>query len=52
MLTALLLLLIVLALFGAGFAMHLVWIAAAVLLAVWLIGFVVRSGERAAWYRW
>ena len=28
MLTALLLLLIVLALFGAGFAMHLIWIAA------------------------
>ena len=48
----LMLLLIVLALFGAGFAVHLIWIAAAIVLAIWLIGFVVRSGERAAWYRW
>jgi len=41
-----------LALFGGGFAVaHVLWVIAAVLLAVWLIGFVVRSGE-GAWYRW
>ena len=52
MIAALLLLLVVLALFGVGFTAHLVWVAAAVLLAVLLIGFVVRAGERSVWYRW
>ena len=37
-------LLLVLILFGAGFAVHLLWIAAAVLLVLWLVGFVSRSG--------
>ena len=53
MIMALLLLLVIVALFAVGaFAVHLLLIATAVILAIWLIGFVVRSGERAAWYRW
>jgi hypothetical protein len=52
-LAAIIVLLLIAALFGIGFAaVKLLWIVAAVLLAVWLIGFVLRSGERAAWYRW
>jgi hypothetical protein len=35
-----------------GFAVKLLWFVALVLLAVWLIGFVVRSAEGARWYRW
>jgi hypothetical protein len=38
-------------LFGVGFAAHFLWILAAVVLVVWLIGFVAR-GTDAAWYRW
>jgi hypothetical protein len=38
-------------LFGVGFAAHFLWIIAAVVLVVWLIGFVARSAD-AAWYRW
>ena len=34
-------LLLVLILFGAGFAVHLLWIAAAVLLVLWLVGFAI-----------
>ena len=48
-------LLLVLILFGAGFAIHLLWIAAAVLLVLWLVGFVVGRGENAGahrFYRW
>ena len=48
-------LLLVLILFGAGFAVHLLWIAAAVLLVLWLVGFVVGRGEGAGshrFYRW
>lgn len=38
--------------FGAvGFAVHLLWIVAAIVLVVWLIGFVARS-ESGRWYRW
>jgi hypothetical protein len=52
-----LVLLLVLALGGAGFALHALWIAAVVVLVLWLLGFVVRSaegvgGRRARWYRW
>jgi preprotein translocase subunit Sss1 len=35
-----------------GFAVKLLWFVALVLLAIWLIGFVVRSAEGARWYRW
>jgi hypothetical protein len=53
MLAALVVLLLIAVLFGVGFAaVKLLWILAAVLLVVWLIGFALRSGERAAWYRW
>jgi hypothetical protein len=48
-------LLLVLILFGAGFAVHLLWIAAAVLLILWLVGFAVGRGENAGshrFYRW
>jgi hypothetical protein len=48
-------LLLVLILFGAGFAVHLLWIAAAVLLVLWLVGFAIGRGEGAGshrFYRW
>ncbi len=39
--------------FGAvGFAVHALWIIAAIVLVAWLVGFGVRSGENARWYRW
>jgi hypothetical protein len=55
MLPLLLVLLLVLVLFGAGFALKALWIIAGVLLVVWLLGFVVRrpaSGSGGRWYRW
>jgi hypothetical protein len=54
----LLALIIVLILFGAGFALHLLWWVALIALVVWLLGFVLRAGEgmaasrRGRWYRW
>jgi hypothetical protein len=48
-------LLLVLIFFGAGFAVHILWIAAAVLLVLWLVGFVLGRGEGAGshrFYRW
>jgi hypothetical protein len=51
----LLALLLVLIFAGAGFALHVLWIVAAVLLVLWLIGFVVGRGEGAGnhkFYRW
>jgi len=44
-------LLIAALLFGVGFAAHFLWILAAVVLVLWLVGFVARSSD-AAWYRW
>jgi len=41
-------LLLVLILFGAGFAVHLLWIAAVVLLVLWVVGFAIGRGEGAA----
>jgi hypothetical protein len=54
MLPLLLVLLVVIALFGAGFALKALWIIAGVLLVVWLLGFVMRrpAGSGARWYRW
>jgi hypothetical protein len=54
---ALILLVLLLAvIFGAvGFAVHLLWIIALVILVLWLLGFLVRVGEgssRSRWYRW
>jgi hypothetical protein len=46
-------LLLALVLGGAGFALHALWIVAAVVLVVWLLGFLMRSAEGGArWYRW
>lgn len=49
-------LLLALLLFGVGFAVKALWWIAVVVLAVWLLGFVVRpgasSGRRGRWYRW
>ncbi|GAA1897763.1 hypothetical protein GCM10009837_20130 [Streptomyces durmitorensis] len=43
MLFWILLLLLILVIFGFGFTMQVLWYVAAVLLAVWLIGFVMRG---------
>lgn len=48
---ALLLLLIILLFGGFGFAAHLLWIVAVILLVLWLVGFLARGSER-TWYRW
>ena len=53
MLGLLLVLLLIIALFGVGFAAvkFLIWVAA-ILLVVWLLGFAFRGGTGARWYRW
>jgi hypothetical protein len=51
----LLVLLLALILGGLGFAIHILWWIALIVLVIWLIGFVVRAGEggsRSRWYRW
>jgi hypothetical protein len=51
----LLALLVVLMFAGIGFAIHVLWILAVVLLALWAIGLVIGKGERAGqhgFYRW
>ncbi|WP_049578215.1 hypothetical protein [Streptomyces sp. SBT349] len=55
--TALLLvLLLALILFGAGFALKILWWFAVAVLVIWLVGFLMRStttgGRRSRWYRW
>jgi hypothetical protein len=48
-------LLLVVLFFGLGFALHTLWIAAVVLLVLWLVGFAVGRGESAGshrFYRW
>ena len=40
-----LLALLVLILFGAGFALHILWIAAIVVAIVWVAGFALGSGK-------
>ncbi|MEU9127022.1 hydrophobic protein [Kitasatospora sp. NPDC048540] len=56
MVPLLLVLLLAVILFGAGFALKALWWVAVIVLAVWLIGFVARgtgaSGSRGRWYRW
>ncbi|MCP2336301.1 hydrophobic protein [Actinomadura rupiterrae] len=41
---------------GLGFAVHVLWWIALVVLVVWILGFVLRSAEgtgaRRRWYRW
>ncbi len=48
----LLVLLLIFILGAAGFALKLLWFVALALLAIWLIGFVMRGAEGARWYRW
>ncbi|MFE7775256.1 hydrophobic protein [Streptomyces sp. NPDC057445] len=56
MVPLLLVLLLALVLFGAGFALKALWWIAAVVLVLWLLGFVVRpaghGASRGRWYRW
>ncbi|MFF5449453.1 hydrophobic protein [Streptomyces sp. NPDC012888] len=51
MVPLLLVLLVILVLFGAGFAVEVLWWIALALLVLWLLGFAMRSGE-GRWYRW
>ena len=37
---------------GLGFAIHALWWVALIVLAVWLVGFLLRSGSGSRWYRW
>ncbi|QEU90573.1 hypothetical protein [Streptomyces kanamyceticus] len=56
MVPILLVLLLALLLFGAGFAVKVLWWIAIAVLVIWLLGFVMRSstatGSRSRWYRW
>ena len=49
-------LLVVLIIGGISFAVHVLWWVALAALIIWLLGFIVRIGERGAgrarWYRW
>jgi hypothetical protein len=49
-------LLLALILFGLGFAVHVLWWIALIVLALWLLGFLFRAAEgagpRRRWYRW
>ncbi|MGH9089549.1 MAG: hydrophobic protein [Acidimicrobiales bacterium] len=40
---------------GLGFALHLLWIVAVILLVFWVVGFAIGRGERSGrhrFYRW
>jgi hypothetical protein len=56
MVPLLLVLLLALILAGAGFALHLLWWIAIIVIVLWAIGFLVRpaasGGKRGRWYRW
>lgn len=53
MVPLLLVLLLVLILFGAGFAVKILWWVAIAVLVLWLIGFVARPKSGSGrWYRW
>ncbi|MEU1535826.1 hydrophobic protein [Streptomyces fagopyri] len=56
MVPVLLVLLLALLLFGAGFALKALWWVAVIVLIVWVLGFVIRptasGGKRGRWYRW
>jgi hypothetical protein len=48
-------LLVVLIVAGLGFTLHVLWVLAAVLLVLWIIGFAIGRGENAGsrrFYRW
>jgi hypothetical protein len=52
MLLILLILILALLLGGLGFAIHALWWIALIVLVIWLVGFLVRTGEGSRWYRW
>ncbi|MBK3576695.1 hydrophobic protein [Streptomyces sp. MBT65] len=56
MVPILLVLLLALILFGAGFALKALWWIAVIVLIAWVLGFVIRptasGGKRGRWYRW
>ncbi|MBP0459335.1 hydrophobic protein [Streptomyces montanisoli] len=56
MVPLLLVLLLIVILAGAGFALKILWWIAIAVLVVWLLGFLVRpaasGGKRGRWYRW
>lgn len=57
MLIILAVLLLALILGGLGFALHVLWWVALVVLVIWLVGFLFREVEgagrrRRRWYRW
>ena len=57
MLLIIAILLLALILFGVGFAVHVLWWIALIVLALWLLGFLFRTAEgagsrRRRWYRW
>ena len=57
MMVILLVLLLAVILAGFGFAVHLLWWIALIVLAIWLLGFLFRTagtagGGRRRWYRW
>lgn len=57
MMVILLVLLLAIILAGFGFAVHLLWWIALIVLAIWLVGFLFRAAEttgsgRRRWYRW
>jgi hypothetical protein len=45
-------LLLALLLGSLGFALHVLWVIAAIVFVGWLIGFGIRMGEGSRWYRW
>ncbi|GAA2991491.1 hydrophobic protein [Streptomyces fulvorobeus] len=56
MVPLLLVLLLAVLLFSAGFVLKVLWYVAVIVLVLWLLGFVMRSagtgGRRGRWYRW
>ncbi|MFH9728063.1 hydrophobic protein [Streptomyces sp. NPDC017254] len=51
MVPLLLVLLLILVLFGAGFAVEVLWYIAIAVLVLWVLGFFMRSSN-GRWYRW
>jgi hypothetical protein len=37
---------------GLGFALHVLWWIALVVLVLWILGFLLRGGSGRRWYRW
>ncbi len=43
---------LVVILFGVGFALHLLWWIAIAALVIWVAGFLLRGGRSRRWYYW